>query len=106
MRGVQAVTKKPCPHWHAEVERLRAESSELCPAARIAVREVLVAVLTEDSLDPQAADSARSLLAVLGRPRRARPVPSPDVARPSAPGRAGSRLLAIARGHGRLASTR
>jgi hypothetical protein len=87
--------------WHAEVERLRATSSELGPEARVAIREVLLSVLAEDPLEPRLAESARSLLAVLGRPGAPTP---PTQTHPRTPARSGSRVLAFVRGRRRLVS--
>jgi hypothetical protein len=61
------VSEAPSFHWHAEVQQLRAASSDLVPAAKAAVRSVLLSVLAEEPLEPSVAASARSLLAALGR---------------------------------------
>jgi hypothetical protein len=100
------VSERLCPHWQAEVEQLLAASAELTPAARTAVGEVLASVLAESPLDSRLADSARSLLAALGRPGAQEPDRPPVGARPGATARRTSRLGAIARGQGRLASAR
>jgi hypothetical protein len=61
-----AVSKVLVPTWESEVSELFDERPRLVPAARLAVRSVLEALLTEQTLSTSETRSTEGLLTTLG----------------------------------------